>query len=543
MILFLLSVSLKEKQGPYFTNSKYDPNYVYLISSLNLSQFEGVEHIDHPGTPVQVIGAIVIRIQYYFAGQDADISRDVLMNPELYLDKINIALTLLNCIGLFILGIVSYKVYQNIITSILLQLMPFTSLTIISLLTYVRPDNFLFFVICIFIAAVIKFANEIEMKSETEERYLIILGIITGLGIASKLTFLPMIFIPLMLFRGVKLKLLFMLSVFISFIVFVLPAISLDNIEYFSQWINNLFLYNKKYGKGEPTIIDPYNALSKVKTIFKREEFFKIAYISIFISLLICMIPVFKNVFNRIKSLFSGNKLKTNKLPDNYFNEKLLGLTSGIFLAMTTQIIITAKHFAEHYISPSCTISVFALFVSVSVISGIAGNKYKNMIQNSICIILIIVISIYVYRNVRSYKNWIIKITEETNKMLNYVEMETNNSVKISAIHFPSKEFGLFLGTLYAGSQENKYREILNSEYPDAIFYFRGKCYSFNNDSSFAVEKIKSADEIKFLCLEEDYVNQFVLLLKNDYGIKDASFEKIFTNKNNERVYVVKIKP
>ncbi|MBK7157851.1 MAG: hypothetical protein IPH77_04655 [Ignavibacteria bacterium] len=112
VILFITAHILKVVQGPYYLNF-YDPSYVYLINSLNLAQLSGygVGFIDHPGIPLQVFGAIVIKSFHFIDNVNQDLVNDVLTRPESYLNFINI-FVFLNSIVLFS-GIFYLKVTDN----------------------------------------------------------------------------------------------------------------------------------------------------------------------------------------------------------------------------------------------------------------------------------------------------------------------------------------------------------------------------------------------------------------------------------------------
>ena len=96
------------------------------LNSLQLSGY-GVGHIDHPGTPAEVVGAMVIKFFYSTGNKNTDIATDVLTRPEFYLTRINMAFIFITAIALFILGMVSYKKFDNLYAAILLQLTPFLS--------------------------------------------------------------------------------------------------------------------------------------------------------------------------------------------------------------------------------------------------------------------------------------------------------------------------------------------------------------------------------------------------------------------------------
>ncbi|MBK8554199.1 MAG: hypothetical protein IPL53_25385 [Ignavibacteria bacterium] len=531
VLVFLISISLKNYQGPYFTNYQSDPSYVYLISSLNLSQLSGygVTHIDHPGTPVQVIGAFVIRIVYFFTGQENSLAQEVLFNPEKYLDAICYTIIFLNCFGLFILGVVAYNVYSNVIISLLLQSVPFTSVKIISLFTFVMTENFLFFVVCIFISALILFVNISNAKIKKYSGYVILIGIISGLGISTKITFIPLIIIPLMLFRGIKYKLSFLLVTVLSFLFFVLPAISSANIDYFIRWISDLLIYSERYGKGAPTIIDQSSYLYNIKRIFIAEWFFGLAYFSVILSLMFCLITNFKNASVKIRIVFTN---------DNKYK-----LALGIFIAMTLQILIVAKHYGENYMFPSLAMSVFAVFISVSILKDSFGNTLSKRRTDFIFIAVLLLIYVNGAISVYVYSNYLKVRTEEAGKLLNFVEKNSDNSIVTTSIHTNNRMYPLFFCVSYAGSQRENYKSILNSEYPSANIFFKDKCYSFSSDTGSIEKNFKSVNKILFLCKDENYLNEFLVFLKKQYSIEIITSEKKFLNKNGEMVYEIRTVP
>jgi hypothetical protein len=541
VFLFIISNSLKNSQGPYFTRGQYDPSYTYLISSLNLAQFSGVAHVDHPGTPVQVIGALVIRLVYFLDHKENSLAKEVLMNPEKYLDKINYTFLIIDCFGLFILGVISYKVYSSILISLLLQLTPFTSISILAHFTFVRPENFLAFVILIFISGLILFTNEKDLNAKKYLRYIIFFGIVSGLAIATKITFFPLAIIPFVLFRGIKFKLSYLAIVSVSFLFFVLPALSFENINYFAQWIYDLILHDKKYGRGESNFIDLYSFLHNIKSILFKEWFFDLAFFFVCLSLAMCLLPKFKILLSK-----SG---KTHELDKNHkqekFNNGFLGdskckLVLGFFLAMTIQIMIVAKHYGNNYMFPVLTLSVFAILISISILSTSFGMKLEKRSMNIIYLMLILLISVYGTQRFYAYKNYQESLTEESVKLLDYEKKNFNNPVVVSAIRVSNIEFAFFGSIYYAGPQKKNYESILDSIYPSTIIFYGNKCYTFNSDTAKIENTFKSADRIIFMCSNESYLQKFLELLKNEYGIVNTTVEKRFSNMDGE-IYEIKL--
>src|SRR4051812_45859061 len=80
--------------GPY----EGDPSYGPLMSALNLLHLHPPGYLDHPGTPIHILGAVILAQAWLvrtpftgFAGLDTDI----LLNPNLFLIYINIVIALL----------------------------------------------------------------------------------------------------------------------------------------------------------------------------------------------------------------------------------------------------------------------------------------------------------------------------------------------------------------------------------------------------------------------------------------------------------------
>ena len=57
---YLLSSVMLEEKGPYWLAENSDPEYAYLLNALNVLEGRPPEHVDHPGTTLQMFGAVVI---------------------------------------------------------------------------------------------------------------------------------------------------------------------------------------------------------------------------------------------------------------------------------------------------------------------------------------------------------------------------------------------------------------------------------------------------------------------------------------------------
>ncbi|MFA4851740.1 MAG: hypothetical protein WC599_04400, partial [Bacteroidales bacterium] len=180
LILLLLVPALYLYMGFFFHSEhayyfmySVDPEYCYLFNGLNISQFTlKVWHVDHPGTPIQILAALVIRIVHLFRG-NGPLLNDVMRNSALYTNAINITMFSINSIALFFLGRVANKFSKSIIQSIFLQLIPFASFVVLTLVFRINPENM---VILSFILMGILIIKYLQRESGTEKlinRYLL----------------------------------------------------------------------------------------------------------------------------------------------------------------------------------------------------------------------------------------------------------------------------------------------------------------------------------------------------------------------------------
>ena len=80
--LFLTGLALNGIRGPYWLGANSDPEYAYLLNALSLAELHPVGHYDHPGTPVQTIGALSLRVFHSFLSPAEELPRAVLSDPE-----------------------------------------------------------------------------------------------------------------------------------------------------------------------------------------------------------------------------------------------------------------------------------------------------------------------------------------------------------------------------------------------------------------------------------------------------------------------------
>lgn len=516
-MFFLSGNLLKDAQGPYYLNF-YDPSYVYLINSLNLAQMQGygVGHFDHPGTTVQMAGAVLLKIGYMLRSPGEDIAKDVLKHPEEYLFFINRIFGLLNSTMLLILGIVAFRITGNIFYSMLIQLTPFSSMENFYGYIIVTPDNFLILATMMLISILIYYLYSETEYDFTSAKLIMLFAVVSAFGLATKLNFLPLVLIPMILIKGTGKKIIYFILSVIMFHVFIIPALS--NYVQFTDWVKNLLLYSGHYGEGEKTIVDTTEFFISLKLIFTKDIFFTFTYAAVVFTVAI-------SIVKRKLLESSGNDLL----------KRHLKLLFSVFFAMTVQIIIVSKQYRQHYLIPSFMISVFSLILCSYVLSYCFKSMKLKINYTAVTILILSFASwqIYINYELGSYQR------DEAFRIEKFINDNCGNKLLIPVFSTANKECALAFAVSYAGSQKERYRSIVLEMRDMYLFYNPWKNVFHTMKDKTDIKKILTENKNFNLQIPESYLKGFIETLNKTCDVKNSAFTKKFTNGNNESVYEI----
>ncbi len=526
VVILLLSFSLRKAAGPFFYNNHYDPTYAYLETSLNLSELNGHRFFTHPGTTVQIIGAIVIRAIHFSQADYPDIAEDVFSKPETYLQGFFVTLILINTISFYIIGLMIYKATNNIFLSVLIQLSAIISYTVTYELSMIKPDNLIVPVTLFLVALAIKFIYQ-SPPVKGKFTYEILFALICGIGLATKLTFSPLLLIPLIMITGIKRKLLFLGLTSVIFLILLFPVYS--NFSAFIVWTKNLLLHSGKHGHGDSDVVDTNSFGNNLITIFKSERFFFYTYFFILIFLLISLVGYFR------KKIMALSKLQYK-------------LLISLFLSMSLMTMLVAKHYAPKYMIPAlllCPVSLYLIFTIVLKTFSIPKNIF---IRNAICILLAVYIAINAFSTVL---NVIPNIEENKNAAVQINEYIKNNHINekiLLCFGGSSQGYALAFPLSFLGSQKPYYQSILEKKFPNNLYFepWVKKIHTINGTDD--VEEMLNSDGklILNLRLTGDLNSSTLDDIKNEliqtYHFKNPEFIKLFSASNEEAIFEVILK-
>jgi hypothetical protein len=446
--LFLSVSYLKQFQGPYYYGTNADPDYVYLLNSLNVARLKLPGHIDHPGTPVQVIGAITISFTHLISGK-GKIVDDVLARPEDYIQVINTVFIWLNVIALFISGWLVYRTSQKIATAILFQFAPFLT-GIPEYLLKVSTEPILI-ISCLLFSTLVYQVFAKEDLEEKKHTYLILFALLSGFGMATKITFFPLLLIPMVLFKRWLDKLYFFVAFILSFCVLAFPIIF--RWGYFRDWIKGLFYGSGMYGSGSQTIVDPLAFFQNLVEIISTE----IVVDVIFLSALILLIVSF--FYNRLKNYRQLHLIRF----------QVISMSVIIF---AVYLVIVAKHFQYHYMIPPIIFSIVPLIGCLHIVGSLLNNTvYKSLAYGSSFFLLFIFVSI-------NQKNAIKKIQQalqyhnlKQSELISLIDRQYHSGFKIYSYGSSSKQQSFSLAVGYTHDERATYITVLKQTYKNCVFF------------------------------------------------------------------------
>ncbi len=446
ILLLILNFLFLKDIGMHFM-SCFDPNYAYLFNGLNLARgvFE-IGHTDHPGTPLQIIYAIIIRITFLFNNKH-DLAESVLSSPESYLLPIFYVIIFINVVVVYLLGFYSYKHSESIRTAIFMQLTSLVSLQSVFSISMIACESLLFPLSILLV--ILSFNYTFSQKPVKINLYVFGFSILTALLITVKISSFPLIIVPIILLKSFRKKLIFILLTIIFAFIFLIPAI--DKLSHFFEFVSGMATHLGKYGKGPMGMIDFMEYLGNIIRILKVEFPFTFSYFLVMtVSALIL--------------------IKYKKLSET--EPKIKKLLLAIFLAMSFQIILVARQYSFHYLIPSYTFSIlgiYTIFIILKPELKIVERLKLSWINNGlICIILMLFVRLFIqYHFYPKMKNPTIQTIQFLQKYNNKPHIILADRYKESAFI----EQALYFGVSYSGAIVPFYKKYLKKLYPKSYFY------------------------------------------------------------------------
>ena len=277
-VLFAASALwVRVQGGPNWLWFNLDPDYFYLLDALNILNLTTPGHVYHPGTTVQWLAALILKMINPATSSDV-ITGLVLADPESYLHLIFVIFTSLNGLALWGLGVAGRRVFGGLTAACFLQLAPFISMVIIKHSTHAKPEALLVLTMLI-MASMVVLSLTPGLMARRRLSFAVAFGAIAGFGVATKITAFPVFLLPLfVLGQGAEFRdwagtvFLYGVSALAAVVLFTLPAVGAYDV--FFGWMATVSQGPGTYGGGASGGFVDWTAYpGHVLKLFKRPTF------------------------------------------------------------------------------------------------------------------------------------------------------------------------------------------------------------------------------------------------------------------------------
>ncbi|MFA5328694.1 MAG: hypothetical protein WC384_12955 [Prolixibacteraceae bacterium] len=433
--------------GLNFDRNNYpnDPEYVYLMNSLCICDGQSVGYIDHPGTTVMQIGAGTIGMMHLISNpDDKKIVEHVLRNPDEFIEGIRKVVVVLNTILLLSLGWIVFRKTRSVWPALLLQASSFLYIYILDV-TWAKlsPEPLLFSITGIYTILVFWFYYE---QKKDQWKYVFLFSLITGAGLATKATFLPLFILPLFVLPSVKKKAFYLLGVIPSFVLFTIPIIPEYDRMFF--WFRDMISHSGIYGHGGKGIIDTKTYIPNIQSILSFFPGFTIIFLT-------GTLALFVGYFYRKRKNVSED----------------LKFLAGLLLTFVAGILLVAKHYGgNHYLIPVLLLSGITIYIILNIIKHIFELKALNLFLLPVIVLAFIgfIVSNYPSKIILSNKQYK-TASEEIDSTNAWIEKNYAQYTHINYYIYSLNKFtGLKFGTDFA---KGKMYAYLKKFFPKTYFY------------------------------------------------------------------------
>lgn len=454
VILFLSSLKTIKERDKVWYGGGYDPEYAYLMNSLNMARLKLVGHFDHPGTTAQIAGGIILKASWLIDKRGEDLTTAVLSEPEHYLRILNISSAAIGSLAIFLLSLLIFLTTGNFALALLFQATPFVS-GFVLFNGFTRITQEVMQMIAAFALSAAAILWEKDEKRQVNTVHLWRFAIISGFGMASKVLFAPLMIIPVILLYGKKQKLRYILYSFAAFVVFTIPILKLY--PRMLYWFYRLFIHSGQYGQGEANIINTNTYYRELIHLFEVNPLLSGIF---FCSMLILLFLIVRRILYK----------------NDLFDSKIR-LLSATILAQAIGYLLVAKQPKEAYLLPYESITAINLsIIFYVVLSFFKGSLLKNFITFTfVTASLLFIILSGLHKKSTIYSGDKNSFWEASYKAS--LDAKKNGAV-IYIEPSSSPIVGLYFGNAYSKWQ---YTEKLREIYPDVFIYvsYSGKIYQW----------------------------------------------------------------
>jgi hypothetical protein len=327
-IFLIVALQLTNASGPQWLGTNFENSYPYLFNSLLLVKKQTPSMIEHPGIVTQLFGETILKTSGY--GSHKELVNAVLENPEKFIKRIHRAMLIFSALALWAFPLAAALEFRSWTTGLLLQV---PSLLFVTLLRYsIWFGSDLMLVSCC--VATLSLCAMLVRQSWTREQsrsLIVVAGALCALGIATKLTFFPLILITFVCVRGLRNRIYLGVSLVVGTAIALIPIY--PQLSRFRDWIFGIAIHTGRYGAGSFGFPRSETYVHSIKAQLAVEP-------------ALWWIPLFGALGVLIASLVSRSSYS------NQIDRRHLWTAIALFVVQAISFLLVVKHPGPHYFIP-----------------------------------------------------------------------------------------------------------------------------------------------------------------------------------------------
>jgi hypothetical protein len=268
IVFVIVWVTCVIAHGPSWLGLNSDPDYAYLLNALNLASGLPSGFGGHPGTPIEILGAAVLRAWHPMLDSRL-LAEAVIAQPEPYLLAMKSLLAALYAGTLAFVGLRVRGLTGSTVAVLLAQASPLLSAAALQSTLQVKPEP-----LQLALAALL-FVVALEVAQGERRRGDVKFGVLAGALLATKITSLPLVIVPLVMLRGCRQHLVFALSAFVSAAILTAPA--WESLANLVVMMTGIATHTGEYGRGPAGLFDLVKWLSGLWFVVANSPIFVLA--------------------------------------------------------------------------------------------------------------------------------------------------------------------------------------------------------------------------------------------------------------------------
>ena len=353
------AVVLNQARGPFWANA--DPSYAYLFNSLLIVSGNAPFHLDHPGTPLQIAGAAVVYLLTPFAGADARLAA-VFQDPERFLRILYHTVLVSHCLALAVLGHVASRVLRSVRAALIAQSTPLLSYYFLWALSAYQPEPVLLILTTALSIAVLLWLRRAESQGD-RDGFAIVMGMIVAVAVATKITALPLLVIPLVLYGLSPALFRFLLAFVVTFLIAIAPMLSEAGRAL--SWYAQILTHTGRYGEGSAGVLEVGRYAFALRALVRLD----LVCFALVIGTVILTLLGRPPIDERLKAL-----------------SPRMRVILAILAVQGLQLLLVAKHPDNHYLIPATGLVALAFALAWTEAERRLGTR--GAINNSALLLL-----------------------------------------------------------------------------------------------------------------------------------------------------------